>query len=37
MLILLQSKDRPKFHINKISLFYFYCNVQFCVGYGTDI
>jgi hypothetical protein len=37
MLILLQSKGRPKFHINKVSLSYFYCNVQFCVGYGRDI
>jgi len=37
MLILLWSKGRPKFHINKVSLGHFYCNVQFCVGYGRDI
>jgi hypothetical protein len=33
MLILLQSKDRPIFHINKVSLGYFYFNVKFCAGY----
>jgi hypothetical protein len=37
MLILLWSKGRPKFHINKLSLSYFYCNVQFCVGCGREI
>jgi hypothetical protein len=37
MLILLQSKGRQKFHITKVSSGYFYCNVQFCVGYGRDI
>jgi hypothetical protein len=37
MLILLWSKDKPNFHINNMSLGYFYCNVQFCVGYGRDI
>jgi hypothetical protein len=34
MIILLRSKGRPKFHINKIRLGYFYRNVQFFVGYG---
>jgi hypothetical protein len=34
MLILVRSKGRPKFHRNKISLGYFYCDIQFCVGYG---
>jgi hypothetical protein len=37
MLILLRRELSPKFHINKVSLGYFYCNVHFCVGYGTDI
>jgi hypothetical protein len=37
MLILMQSKHRPKFHINKVSLGYFYHNIQFCVGYGREI
>jgi hypothetical protein len=37
MLILLQSKGRPKFHIIKASLGQFYCNVQFHIGYGSDI
>jgi hypothetical protein len=35
--ILLQSKGRPKFHISKVNLGYFYCNVQFRVGHGRDI
>jgi hypothetical protein len=37
MLILLQNKDRPKFHINKVSSGYISCNVQICVDYGRDI
>jgi hypothetical protein len=37
MLILLRSKSRPKFHISKVSLGYFYCDVQLCVGYGRDV
>jgi hypothetical protein len=37
MLILLQNKGRPKFHINKDSLGCFYCNVQFFIHYSTDI
>jgi hypothetical protein len=37
MLILLQSKGRPKFRVIKVSLGYFYCNVQSCFGYGRDI
>jgi hypothetical protein len=36
-LILLRSKGRPKFHINKGSLGYLYCNVQYCVGNGSGI
>jgi hypothetical protein len=30
-------EQMPKFHINKVSLGCFYCNVQFCVGYSRDI
>jgi hypothetical protein len=37
MLILLWGKGRHKFLIYKLSLGYFYCKVQFCVGYGRDI
>jgi len=37
ILILMRSKSRPKFHISRVSLSYFYCNVQFYVGYVTDI
>jgi hypothetical protein len=37
MLILLQSKGTPKFHINTESLGYFYCNVKLCVGYSRNI
>jgi hypothetical protein len=37
MLILVRSKGSPKFHINEVSLRYFYCNVQLCVGHGREI
>jgi len=38
MLILLQSKGRLKFHINKVcKVHYIYCNGQVCVGYSKDI
>jgi hypothetical protein len=37
MLILLRSNGRSKLHINTVSFGYFYCNVQFLVGYGRDI
>jgi hypothetical protein len=37
MLISLRSKGKLKFHINKASLGYFYCNVQFCFCYSRDI
>jgi hypothetical protein len=37
MLFLLRSKGSPKFHINKISLGYTYCNIQFCDGYSREI
>jgi hypothetical protein len=36
-LILLRSADRPKFHISKVTLRYFHCNVEFCVGYGRGV
>jgi len=29
---LLCRKGRPEFHVNKVSLGYLNCNVQFCVG-----
>jgi hypothetical protein len=37
VLILFRSKGRPKFHINKVRLGYFCCNVQFCVSYVRDV
>jgi hypothetical protein len=37
MLILLRIKGKPMFRIDKVSLGYFYCNVQFCVGYDKGI
>jgi hypothetical protein len=33
----LAEQRRPKFHINKVTLGYFYCNIQFHIGYSTDI
>jgi hypothetical protein len=37
MLNPVQSKDRPKFHTNKVSLSYCYCNVQYNVGYSRHL
>jgi hypothetical protein len=37
MLILVRNEGRPKFHIDKVSLGYFYCNVEFCIGHGRGI
>jgi hypothetical protein len=33
----LEGKRQSQFHINKVSLGYFYCYVPFCVDYGRDI